>query len=202
VREEIDRIRPPTGAGSYDNTVLACRRFFAGLRAGAQTVWGTAGLDAIGRNLSEEARRATLDPLVIADAWLPTRFAMEWHEAAWRGPARMRAEEIERWTRARIDYGFGRVRRLMLSFVTPERFAGRAEELWRADHTAGEVQVKVTGKSAEARLRKHPFATNALTRLSQAEAVRYTLSLTNIGEVSKQFSLDGDTLVVRLSWTG
>src|SRR5437868_14516951 len=99
---------------------------FVASRRAVLDLWGEAGLAEVAQQLPDDARRDTVDAMVItAESWLPERYNQAWYEAIWNGPAHRLAPEFRRFIDRRIDGGFGRVRRYLLQIATPHMLAQR-----------------------------------------------------------------------------
>jgi hypothetical protein len=173
-----------------------------GFRAAAQEVWGKTGLQAIASRLDPETRAATFDPLVISRDWLPERFAIAWHDAAWEGPAGRRSADYLTFIDRMLDNGFGRVQKFFLESATPHAILQKGADLWRHDHTTGTLSVERKGQNeAVVTLRDHVYITTPLCRLTVAEIYRYALSLSLVDEALVSHTSNGASeLVCRLSW--
>jgi hypothetical protein len=171
--------------------------------AGVLDVWGPEGLRDVTSRLPEETRAATTGPAFTTLSWYPTRYVIDWDVAKMAGPARGDEAAFRRSVARSMDLGFGRIRRALLSFATPVLIAERAAELWRHDHTHGELSVDSSGRlqgRARVTLTRHPFTTTPLTRMAFAEVTRHVLSLSRARNVRESHAADGDALVIRLTW--
>ena len=180
-----------------------CRKtIFVAFRAAALDLWGEAGLDAIADRVDRDTRVQTIEPLVITREWLPERFVMAWYEAAWEGPADRRSATYLTFLDRMMDNGFGRVRKALLGFATPTLIATKSAELWRHDHSTGEVRANSTGeRSLTVTLRDHVYVSTPLARLSVAEIFRYAASLSRTREVGCTHSANGpNELVCWMIW--
>ena len=84
-----------------------------------------------------------------------------------------------------MDNGFGRVRKLFLAMATPHLLAAKAAELWRHDHSTGDlVTERTSDSSATMILRDHAYLATPLSRLSIAEICRYAVSLSHVDDVA------------------
>jgi hypothetical protein len=179
----------------------ARRTILVAFRAAALALWGEEGLAAVSADLPEDARRATIDSVRVASDWVPERHAIAWFEAVWRGPAQKQQDVLVRFVDRMMDHGFGRVRRLLLSFATPAMMAAKAPGLWRHDHTHGVLETRIEGMTLVARLRHHPYVESPLCRLAVAEVYRYALALTRTSEVTATHRLEREhELTVRLAF--
>lgn len=180
----------------------ARRTIFAGFRRAAVDLWGEEGLRQIGDAMSEEARRRCISSIVIEEEMLPERFVHEWYERAWAGPAQRDRDEYHRFLDRMMDHGFGRVRKFLLGMATPAIVGRKAGELWRHDHTHGEIVTRsMSDRSFELRLTDHPYLETPLARSSIAEILRYAMSLAHAKGVQGKHRLeDHRTLVVHIEW--
>jgi hypothetical protein len=179
----------------------ARKTLFIAHREAAEVRWGKEGLVALARALPEEMRKATIDPVVITEPWLPERYIVAWHEAAWEGPCKRDTAEMYRYIHAVLDCGFGRIRRFMLNLITPATLFVRGESLWRHDHTHGDFSCELTGPRAGViRLRDHPYVESPFTRRSTAETYRYAGQLTRCKSIRESHRVEGGTLIVRIDW--
>jgi hypothetical protein len=180
----------------------ARKTLFIAHREAAERLWGKEGVAEIGTRLPEDARRATVDPIVIIEPWLPERYIVAWHEVAWEGPCARDTAHMYRYLHAVLDCGFGRIQRFMLNLITPAMLFGRAEALWKHDHSHGDFRCTLTGdRRGVIRLRDHPYVTSPFLRRSIAETYRYAGSLTRCNAVRESHALEPDgTLVVKLDW--
>jgi hypothetical protein len=181
----------------------ARRTIFVGFRRAAIDLWGNDGLRRIGDSMSDEARRRCLDGPVIEEEMLPERFVLEWYECVWMGPAARDREAYNRFLDRMMDHGFGRVRKFLLGMATPTIVGRKSGELWRHDHTHGELTPRVISEHVfEMRLTDHPYVETPLARTSIAEIYRYAMSLARASNVqAKHTLLDERTLSVMIEWT-
>jgi hypothetical protein len=101
-----------------------------------------------------------------------------------------------------IQQGFGRVRRVLVQFAHPHAVLRRAPELWKHDHTHGELAISMEEKSALAILSHEVLTATRLSRATAAEMFRTVLSLTRAGDVKEEHGLDGNgRLRVLLKWS-
>src|SRR5262249_47516648 len=143
--------------------------FIASKRA-VLDLWGDTGLADVARRLPADAKRDTLDAVVLtADQWLPERYGLAWYEAVGNGPALRLIPEFRKFIDKRIDNGFGRVRRFFLSQATPAVLVPRVPGLWRNDHTHGDLSAFLEENTLIGILRNHPFTTTTTSRLAIAE---------------------------------
>jgi hypothetical protein len=165
-------------------------------------LWSRAGLDEAAALLPAETREATLDVPAMAASWVAERHVIAWGHAIWEGPARRERAAYEQFIDRQIDLSFGRIRRFMLSVVSPATLLEKAPAIWREDHTHGDVATEVLGRNEGIwKLANHPFTSTPQLRASMAEVVRYCISLTNATGVTAMHTLEhGCILVVRVRW--
>jgi len=180
----------------------ARRTIFAAFRQSAVELWGRDGLRQLGERMPEEARRDTVDTVVVAHEWLPETYVLAWYEAAWEGPAARDNTAYFRFLDRMMDHGFGKVRKFMLSIAgTPHFVASKGSELWRHDHTHGTLTYREDGPHGGLfTLSDHPYIETPLSRASIAEIYRYAAALTRVKEVKENHSLEGNALTVRITW--
>ena len=135
--------------------------------------------------------------------WLPERHVLAWYQAAFTGPAMREQAAYYTFLDRMMDCGFGRVRRLLLSMAaSPRNVYEKSAELWRHDHTTGELLARPSGPTGCIfDLRDHVYAQSELGRQSIAEIYRYAISLTRAGRSARQrHALEGTTLVTHIDW--
>jgi len=181
---------------------MARHSVFVASRAAVLELFGADGLKQISELVPVEIKRAIVDSPLIAGDWLPERWVIAWQEAVWRGPAGESKDRFDEFCRRTVHQGFGRVRKVLLSLVTPAQMFPRSAELWRHEHTTGELTVRVDAgaKTALLRLTDHPYANHALAARVLAESLRYAASLARTAGVDESHSLRGGALEVRLDW--
>lgn len=170
-------------------------------------LWGDDGLRDATERLPDETRTATTGADFESLGFYPTRYILDWNVAVMDGPAGGDEREFRRTVARSIDLGFGRIRRVFLSFATPTLLAQRASELWRHDHTHGRLVLdpdeSVPGRR-RITLTGHPFVSNPLARMAFSEVLRRVLSLSRVRNVRETHSLKsattGDSLVIVLTW--
>jgi len=162
---------PPSGEPLARGTVLH------GFRAAVEDLWGERAVADIAARLPLATRLATIDTLVLPFEWIPIEHVMAWHEAMWTGPARADERELARLVSRSIDLGLGRFKAAFFAGVTRERLVERAQELWRWQHTHGELTVSVEGNTGTVVLTGHPYVDHATSRRLTAECYRAILVL-------------------------
>jgi hypothetical protein len=173
------------------------------MREAIVALWGEHGLQDVVDRLPDETRVATTGAMLSTLRWYPTRYVLDWNVAKMAGPARDDERAFRRSVALAMDLGFGRVRRVFLSFATPMLLAERAASLWRHDHSHGEISVDSSAREqgrARVTLTAHPFVHSALSRIAFAEAIRRVLALSRVRNVRETHALSGDELVIALAW--
>jgi hypothetical protein len=190
-----------------------------GFREAVVDLWGEEGLRRFAELLPADARVATLDSIVLPFEWVPIAHVVAWHEALWNGLARGDERELTKLVARAIDVGLGRFKSAFFAGITPERLVERAPELWRWQHTHGELSVQVQGASGVVTLRGHPYVDHPACRRVTAESYRHIVGMvwgagaqntasgpgpgpraTNVAVSWSASAPTKDTLVVRLSW--
>jgi hypothetical protein len=165
-------------------------------------LWGEFGWREVASALAPEVRATLLDGPVSPVGWVPERHMMALGEAVFAGPAGANEDAYRQLVTKMIDHGFGRIRRFVLQLAPPEALLSRAPDLWRHDHTHGELTVVHRPGEATARLRDHDHVQTALSRLTAAEAFRSALARTRAENVTVQHGLDTTgALEVVLRWS-
>lgn len=184
------------------NEPVARRTIFAGFRQAALELWGEDGLAACAARLSAEARAHCIEPVAIKEEMLPERYVMEWYVAAWEGPAERNRQSYNRWLQRMMDLGFGKVRKLLLSFASVEMIARQSERLWSHDHSHGTLVTEMRSPvAATTTLSDHPYIDTPLGRASASEICRYAVSLARVGHVTCAHRVGADrSLVMELAW--
>lgn len=187
-------IRPRASGG------LVRRRSLIGFRAACEQMWGAAGIDTISKELAEDVRERTagLRPL---PEWIPLDDLIAWHMAVWNGPAKRDEPTMTRHARLTVDQGFGRVKRMLISVLTPELLASRVVALWRDEYSTGQLEtLSVAPQCIQLGLTDHAYVEIPLMRYIIAEVYRYVLSMTRVHEVTVAHAVRDATLVVTLRW--
>jgi hypothetical protein len=179
----------------------ARRTIFAAFRHAAVDRFGEAGVRAIAERMTPECRAACIDAVVLSADFLPEKYVLEWYQAAWEGPALRDRAAYDAFLDRMIDHGFGRVRKFLLGIATPELIARKSAELWRHDHTHGELTHRMLGGTTFVLcLRDHPYLSTPLARSSIAEIYRHCTSLCRVSNVRASHRLEGEVLEVRIEW--
>lgn len=187
-------------SGTQAGTALVRRKSLIGVRAACELMWGAAGMDAIGAALpaAVRARTAGLAPL---PEWLPLDDLIAWHFAVWDGPARRDWTIMSQQARLTIDQGFGRVKRLVVSALTPQSLAQRVGPLWRDEYSTGQLEALVIDTNrVQLRLSDHAYVGIPLMARVISEAYRHVLSMTRAHNVQVAHDVRGAALTVNLRW--
>jgi hypothetical protein len=171
------------------------------IRTAVQDIWGDDGWRHTVKRLPADAAAVAAGAELTALTWYPTRYVMAWEQAIYDGVSANDEAAFRRYLRRSTDFGFGRIRRTFLRFVTPDKLAERAPELWAHDHSTGKLSVEDRSEGrAKLVLRGHPFVDSRLHRMAFAEVSRYIVSLSRIPNVHEQHEHVGSAVVVQLTW--
>jgi hypothetical protein len=196
---------PPRNSFGPDRPVFgeSCARgtILMAFRDAANTLWGDAGVRAIGAALPEDVRRETVDVGVVNLAWVPETYVLAWYEAVWHGPCGGDRDAFVGFLQRMMDRGFGRVRKAFLSLAKPAVILNKAPSLWRHDHTHGELTLDTVGRdSARVKLVDHAYTTTSLACMATAEIYRYCVELCQAKNVTEIHYREANALIVRLRW--
>jgi hypothetical protein len=198
-----------------------------GFIAATREMWGERGLHIMRERLPEETRRATLDEIVMASAWLSVVHIIKWHETIYEELASRDDDVFMRFVDRGLDHGFGRVQKFFLGFASPRLLIERAPTLWRRQHTHGTLTVKTEGdydyalpeaqgsaladakeiSVATVTLKDHPLIDVPLSRRALAEAWRHVLTLARVHDVKESHAVEATgpagekSLIARLTWS-
>ena len=179
---------------------LVRRRSLIGFRAACEQMWGNAGIETIGRDLPEDVRERTagLRPL---PEWIPLDDLIAWHMAVWSGPAQRDEPTMTRHAQLTVDQGFGRVKRFVISMLTPETLAARVVSLWSDEYSTGRLEtLSFEPQCVQLALWDHAYVEIPLMRYIISEVYRYVLSMTRTPNVTVAHALRDGALVVTLRW--
>lgn len=181
-------------------TGLVRRRSLIGFRTATEQMWGDAGIEAIRGELPEATRERTLGLLPLPE-WIPLEDLVAWHLAVWTGPAKRDEPTMTRHAQLTVDQGFGRVKRFMISLLTPELLAARVVSLWRDEYSTGTLEaLSVEPQSVQLALTQHAYVEIPLMRYIISEVYRYVLSMTRAENVKVTHSVSEGALLVSLRW--
>ena len=172
-------------------------------RAASVELWGAPTWDGIVASLPKDTREALVPGgIVVAVGWVAERHMVKLAETVHQGPAHGNMDAYRNFVQQVIHQGFGRVRRVLVQFAHPHAVLRRAPELWKHDHTHGELVVTMDEKSALAIVTHDVLNATRLSRATCAEMFRTVLSLTRASDVKEEHGLDGDgRLRVLLNWS-
>jgi hypothetical protein len=199
---------PPSGDPYARGSVLH------GFRAAVVDLWGDSALAQVAEHLPLGTRIATIDQLVLPFEWVAIGHVVAWHDALWAGPLQADEQRLARLIARSIELGFGRFKSAFFSGVTTERLVDRAQELWRYQHTHGEVTVTIDTGSTVVELRDHPYVGHAVSRRVTAESYRHIVTMALAqdealrgrsvraawGMQARGSAGEASSLVVQLSW--
>lgn len=188
-------------AGIESSEPTARARILVAIRAAALDLWGDKGLLDITARLPAETRRRSLDERMAPLAWVPERDVIAWYEALWSGPVEGREDVFLGFVRQMMNRGFGRTRRALLLIASPEALVTRAPQLWRIEHSHGDLSFVLARRGARLTLKNSLYATLPLLRLTTTEIYRYALSLSRARDVTavRQGGEEG-SLVIEVGW--
>lgn len=152
-----------------------------------------------------EAARDQMFPggLPLSTGWVAEKHMMALSAALRAGPCQGSDAKYRELLRGSIDEGFGRVRKLFMQLAPPEKVLGRAPDLWRHDHTHGELIVEPGEQTARVIVRHPVLLSTALSCLTLAEMFRYILALTRVPEVWSEYERETSTeLRIQFRWKG
>jgi hypothetical protein len=171
-----------------------------GVRAAAVRAFGEAGVRAL--RVSDAARRAIVDAIVLPGDWIPEALFIEVYEALFRERLESDEARLASFVGDAIGMGWGRVKRALVAMATPEILWRRAGSLWREEHTTGTLRATLAERQATITLEDHAYADSNVTRRVHAESMRYIISLSRVKNAKATHGLDGRrNLVVRVTWS-
>jgi hypothetical protein len=170
-----------------------------GFRAALVDLKGEEALARLAARLPLQTRTATVDALLLPFEWVPIAHVIAWHEALWNGPCGADEQELARFVARSIGLGLGRFKAAFFHAVTADRLVARAHELWRWQHTHGEVTARVEGSTGVVTLRDHPYVDNSASRRVTAESYRQIVTIAGARDVHVAWGGTRE-LTVHLSW--
>jgi hypothetical protein len=173
-----------------------------GALAAVKSLWGEEGTRELREHLPSEARRQLCDEIVLPVGWYPETYFEGCCDVVWRRLAREDEATYATFVHRSVASGWSIVHRALLRLATPQRLARRAPELWRHDHTHGELSVELRETSGTIRIRGYPYVRDSIMHRGQAEALRYILSHARVHDIVARRHPDaGDDFVVTYQWT-
>lgn len=192
---------PPSGDPHARGSVIH------GFRAAVVDLWGSQALEGLASRLPLATRVATVDALVLPFEWVALEHVVAWHDAIWTGPCGGDEQALAQLIGRAIELGFGRFKSAFFSGVTPDRLVTRAPELWRWQHTHGELSAVAETNSGTVVLRDHPYVDHPNSRRVTAESYRHIVSMVGARDVRAAWGDRTATamsrareLVVQLTW--
>jgi hypothetical protein len=165
-------------------------------------LWGDRGASELREHLPPQARRVICEEIVLPVAWYPETYFESCCDVVWRRLAREDEGAFFAFIHRSVDSGWTIVHRALMRLATPQRLARRAPDLWRHDHTHGELFVDLHESHGTIRVRGYPYGPHSIVRRGQTEALRYILAHARVRDVraTPQDDADGDFLVL-FEWT-
>jgi hypothetical protein len=165
-------------------------------------IWGEPGFAELRQHLPPSASRVFCDGIVLPMAWYPETYFESFCEVVWRRLARTEDASFFHFVQRSVDTGWTIFHRALMRLATPQRLARRAPDLWRHDHTHGQMLVEIRESSGTVRIRGNPYPRDSIVRQGQAEALRYILSHARVRSVRATRHADtDDDFAVTLDWT-
>jgi hypothetical protein len=158
------------------------------MAAAIEHLWGRGALDALRGRLDLPAEHVLFDQIASPLSWYPENLAARIGAIVWDDLAARDEAALQRFAEQTIDHGWGRMHSVLVRLATPRILARRAPELWRRDHSHGDVEVVVVDPTTlRLRLSDHPC--------------RYILSLTRVRDLETVEAPDpAGALVMTATW--
>lgn len=157
-------------------------------------------MDDISAELPSETRERTAGLRPLPD-WLPLDDLIAWHVVVWNGLAKRDEAIMTRHARLTVDQGFGRVKRFVVSALSPESLAARVVALWDDEYSTGRLEARLVEPHViTLALTDHAYVESALMRYIIAEVYRYILSMTRARNVTVAHARRDASCVVTLRW--
>jgi hypothetical protein len=172
------------------------------MAAAIEHLWGRGALDALRGRLDLPAEHVLFDQIASPLSWYPENLAARIGAIVWDDLAARDEAALQRFAEQTIDHGWGRMHSVLVRLATPRILARRAPELWRRDHSHGDVEVVVVDPTTlRLRLSDHPWVRDPVMRRFQARAFRYILSLTRVRDLETVEAPDpAGALVMTATW--
>jgi hypothetical protein len=172
-----------------------------GMTGSVQRLWGAAGLDAMKRQFDPPERRVLFEEIALPGAWYAEELTARFRRIVWTDLAGHNETTFAGFVDRSVDHGWGRIHSVLVRLATPRTLAHRAQELWRQDHSHGNVEVEMDDTTARLRLFNHPYLRDPVMRRFQAEAFRYIFSLTRVRDLRTVIGSDPEgALVMTATW--
>ena len=178
---------PPSGEPHARGSVIH------GFRAASRT-WGEEALVATGgASAARDARRDHRRPACCPSSGSRSQHVIAWHDALWNGPCAATSRSSRASSAAPSSLGFGRFKSAFFHALTPDRLVARAPELWRWQHTHGELTARVEGGSGTVvTLKDHPYVDNPVSRRVTAESYRHIVDMAGARDVHAAWGVSAD----------
>lgn len=177
--------------GMFLHTILASPRFAA----------GTDGRNKLLAAVSPEARELLENP-IFTSSWYDERISVEVARASVSILGLEGDDAIRAHFRALQLPGLGKVYRVILSMMTPEIVARKADWFWRRTHDSGDVIVEsVKDGVMRARCTKSPTVADPVYSLAVLGGIEGVVSLTGATPVvGKRWILGPDETRLEIRW--
>ena len=174
----------------------------AGALSSVRDLWGDTGLATLRDRLPPDARHALFGDIVLSMAWYPETYFEACCDIVWRDLSQERDAKFFAFVHRSIDSGWSFVHRAILRLATPQRLARRAPDLWRHDHTHGELSVDFRETSGTVRITGYPYPRDSIMHHGQTEALRHILSHARVRAVrATRHDEPGTDFVATFAWT-
>jgi len=170
-----------------------------GFRAAILDLKGEEALSRLAARLPLEARKSTVDALLLPFEWVPIQHVIAWHEALWNDTCAADEQDLARLIGRSIGLGLGRFKSAFFHALTADRLVARAHDLWRWQHTHGDVTARVEGGTGVVTLKGHPYVDNSVSRRVTAESYRQIVTIAGARDVHVAWGGTRE-LTVHLSW--
>jgi len=175
----------------------------AAFRLGAMSAFGDETWRKAIDSLSAEAKRDLFPSgLPKSSGWVAERHMMELASAIF--DVRDRNLHLYReFIGAVIDEGFGKIRRVLVSFASPQMLLHRAPDLWTYDHSHGRLEVEYQEKAARVSVEHPQLLRTDLSCITMAEMFRAILCRTRAENVRERHVREQDEtrMTILLSWS-
>lgn len=173
-----------------------------GALTAVKDLWGERGTSELRDNLPVGARHAFCEEIVLPVAWYPEAYFEACCDIVWRRLAEKEDPSFFAFVRRSIDSGWSIVHRALMRLATPQRLARRAPDLWRHDHTHGELSVDFRETSGTVRIKGYPYPRESIMHHGQTEALRHILSHARVRNVrATHHDEAGSDFVATFDWT-
>jgi hypothetical protein len=172
-----------------------------GMKSAAIELWGKDALTSIAESMSSESRLAMFDELLLPISWVPESSVIEFWRVAWDGPLAESTTATQKYVEKAVQHGWGRFRKVFVSLMTPTLLANRAQQLWRHDHTHGELTATMSGNTGLVRLADHAYVDSPVACRFMAASFHVIVAMSNARDVTSSYDVhDRRALRVKLAW--